>query len=951
MLKSVADSNSSAQPLVAIRSMISDFRRYRLPPLGVFPLLAFLLSACSGGGSDPVVVSDSPTAPLRSNLTIEPASFILTEGEQVSLQAKLGNTVMGASQVTWSVSPSKHATVDAYGNVTATKHGEATVTARYTSITANASATVWAIPDHIEVDASLVQAGIVGRPVHDSVGVTAVSKDGVPVPGVDVSFQILSGEGILSHQTKTTGLDGVARVDWILGTGAGDQTLRAQAAGLGEVEVLIDALPDYDSATVNPVAGDEQEGIVTDVLPEALRAQVTDQFGNVLPGLSMEWTFTDGGGLFGGTGTAEQVLVSPTDHQGITEILWQLGTLAGEQEATCSPPMVGSNSSAGSLGGNGPSTAPSHDKAKGKKWRAKANPADPDGVVVTPEETMTVVGRQESLNAAVVDQYGNEIEGNTFQWEADGSGVIRVNNAGKVTGLRAGTGQVTAASNGLNLTGSAVVVVETRKASRINRGSGNAQTGKVGETLAEPVRVRVLDQVGDPVPGIAVQWTVPGASGAAGSSGGAPFLNSGQPGDGATFTDLNGVTETDWTLGTQVGDHTLQALVDGVGTVQFTAEAVAGPVVMLAVEPTELEVDVGETRQIAVSAQDAYGNPISNPAVQWESSEPDCAIVSASHLVTGLAEGSLQLLASVDGVFATVGVTVNRPPDLVRRIEIAPDAVTIQGVDEFAQLSAVAFDSLGAQVSSASFDWTSLNPSVATVSQGGVVTSKALGQAMIVASVACCTATDTVVVQVEEAVVAPGDFTVEIDPATIQLVGVNQTTVFSASVHDRFGEPVEEANVLWSSVDPSVATVSTSGVVTSTGPGQALIVASAEECCEAADTALVEVSLPEVGPGVTAVQISPEALNLEGLGGTGTLAAAAFDSLGASVPDASFEWTSLDPDVASVDGGGVVTPLAYGQAFIVASAICCAASDTIPVNVVEPTAAEVAVSPVSATIE
>jgi len=108
------------------------------------------------------------------------------------------------------------------------------------------------------------------------VGVAAVSTDGIPVPGVEIAFQVLSGEGSVSHAVKATGPDGVARVDWALGTGAGTQEMKASAVNLGEISFNADALPDYDSSTVVLVAGDEQEGMVTTALPEALKAQVMD---------------------------------------------------------------------------------------------------------------------------------------------------------------------------------------------------------------------------------------------------------------------------------------------------------------------------------------------------------------------------------------------------------------------------------------------------------------------------------------------------------------------------------------------------------------------------------------------------------------------------------------------------------------------------------------------------
>ena len=291
--------------------------RKRLLPLRIPALLVFLLAACSGG-SDPVIVGESPVTQPRGSLIVEPASFILSEGETVSLAAKLGTTPVGASQLSWSVSPASLASVDAYGTLTANKHGEATVTARYSSLKATSQATIWAIPNGIEAASAKSLAGTVGRSLSDSVAVRAVSSDGTPVPGVDVLFEIQSGEGTLSHTTKTTGLDGIARIDWVLGTEAGAQGLRAHASQLGELSFSVQAAPDFDSVTVEILGGDEQEAEVATFLPEALRAKVTDQYGNPLPGLAMEWVFSHGGGAYGSNGgpdSASPVVPSVTDAE------------------------------------------------------------------------------------------------------------------------------------------------------------------------------------------------------------------------------------------------------------------------------------------------------------------------------------------------------------------------------------------------------------------------------------------------------------------------------------------------------------------------------------------------------------------------------------------------------------------------------------------------------------
>jgi uncharacterized protein YjdB len=55
------------------------------------------------------------------------------------------------------------------------------------------------------------------------------------------------------------------------------------------------------------------------------------------------------------------------------------------------------------------------------------------------------------------------------------------------------------------------------------------------------------------------------------------------------------------------------------------------------------------------------------------------------------------------------------------------------GVGSTAQLSAVAFDETGAQLIGVSFQWSSSNNAIATVSSTGVVTGVAVGSARITA--------------------------------------------------------------------------------------------------------------------------------------------------------------------------------------------------------------------------
>ena len=107
-----ADSRHSTDSVGTASSQPAPRRRHRLPPPSIFVLLVFLTQACSGSGSDPVIVSDGPTNQPTGSLSITPGSFLVSEGETLQLKAKLGSTVIGPSQVSWSVSPAAAGTID-----------------------------------------------------------------------------------------------------------------------------------------------------------------------------------------------------------------------------------------------------------------------------------------------------------------------------------------------------------------------------------------------------------------------------------------------------------------------------------------------------------------------------------------------------------------------------------------------------------------------------------------------------------------------------------------------------------------------------------------------------------------------------------------------------------------------------------------------------------------------
>jgi hypothetical protein len=77
--------------------------------------------------------------------------------------------------------------------------------------------------------------------------------------------------------------------------------------------------------------------------------------------------------------------------------------------------------------------------------------------------------------------------------------------------------------------------------------SGSGQTGAPGAPLAAPLKVRLLDHDGRPIPRLRVEWT--------------PLPGSGEAQPRNSFSDANGIATTTWFLGPKAGTQEIQASV------------------------------------------------------------------------------------------------------------------------------------------------------------------------------------------------------------------------------------------------------------------------------------------------------------------------------------------------------------------------------------------------------
>ena len=201
---------------------------------------------------------------------------------------------------------------------------------------------------------------------------------------------------------------------------------------------------------------------------------------------------------------------------------------------------------------------------------------------------------------------------------------------------------------------------------RLEMVDGDQQVGRPGARLPKALVVRLVDEADQPIPDRLVAWVV-----SAGGGGVRPVADS---------TDSGGIAAAEWTLGSEIGTHTVEAVVSRVGLVTFTATATDDDAPVFAIEKIEGDgqrAPAGAPVPIrpAVRVTDLDDEPVSGVEVTFE-------VVGGG----GTVDGAIQT-TNADGI-ARVGAWVLGPE---------PGANTLEASGESLQGSPVVFSAEGTE--------------------------------------------------------------------------------------------------------------------------------------------------------------------------------------------------------------------------------------------------------------
>jgi YVTN family beta-propeller protein len=182
-----------------------------------------------------------------------------------------------------------------------------------------------------------------------------------------------------------------------------------------------------------------------------------------------------------------------------------------------------------------------------------------------------------------------------------------------------------------------------------------------------------------------------------------------------TVTNL-GVVHSGATLG-----HTV-VRVRGGGALKDVPVTVTGTPTNIVVAPADTTIRTTGSIQYRATVLDETGDTIRGVAVAWESYDPTLATITANGLATAKSKAGATFIGAIYGGREGTAILRVAVPGVATQVTVTPPDTAIDS-GATVQLTATARDGLGDPVSSGSFQWSSADPTRASVSNTGLVQS------------------------------------------------------------------------------------------------------------------------------------------------------------------------------------------------------------------------------------
>lgn len=419
---------------------------------------------------------------------------------------------------------------------------------------------------------------------------------------------------------------------------------------------------------------------------------------------------------------------------------------------------------------------------------------DACSVTIAPREFTVPVNSTVNVVGTAFDCDGASIAKKTVKFSSSNSAVASVTPTGAVIGVSVGTATISAVANGK--TGDAIATVTPERIATITT---SPTTATLRRNQSLPLTAVGKNAIGTVVAGITFQWT-------------------------SSNSSIASVDNAGKVTALSPGVVNVTATSDGqAGTSQITVTEV--PIGSCTLTPASQKVTVGNQILFTLALKDTAGNALSpnGRTMNWTSDNNLIAIVNANGVVQGVKAGTAKITAT-DATNAATSCNANAEvvDARIAFVNITPVGANLR-LGAQRQFAVAILDSNRTPLSvvGRSISWKNVTPNIATVSASGIVVPISLGNGRV--AVDAEGAVDTVNFSVTKIPVV----SITLSPLQQQVVegGFAQ---FTPTVRDSADNVVTDRTIDWLSSNTTIATVSSTGRVTTTAPGTVTITANAE---------------------------------------------------------------------------------------------------------------------------
>jgi len=862
-----------------------------------------LVNSCTG--SEPLAPAGSPIQPadlLSVRLSSNTESLALGSSKQLSAQVVNQFNVPRTQIVEWSSADLSIADVSRTGLVTAVGPGATKIVARAAGAT----------PDTATL---LVESSISALSVYPE-AVSTFEGDSLKF---SASATLASGSNLEFPKVAWSSSDTtIALVDAggiVTSVGSGDVLISADYLGVTAAAAVNVREPEVVSVSVSPANKTIYVNSQT-----KLHASLRDNGGRNVTRSNLLWSSSN---------TTVATVTSDGTVSGKSSGFAIITAKAGEKAASATINVLGA-----------PATT----------------------VAVSISQGTISAGQTAQATANLVDKDGNVLTGRQIAWQSSNPAIATVNSSGLVTGIAAGNVTISAIVDAIVGRASLSVVSALPTAVRIDPASASLSPAQsVQLTAAE------TDQNGNTIPNHPVTWSSSNTAVATVFNG---LVRAVAQGSAAISANVDGLTATSqitvspvsaaslvvspsivslqsgqsaqlssvvkdaagniltnravsWisanpTVATVSASGSVTAIAGGSVVITGRVDAAvanatvnvasAAPVGVASVEVilSAPALVLGQTGQASAILRDSNGNVLAGRSVTWSSEPGEIARIAAGGQITAMEPGSSSIIATSEGVSGATTLVVTPPPlTPVATVSVSATPTSLT-VNQTSQLTVVLRDAAGATLSGRTISFNSSNSAIASVSSSGLVTGKGAGSVTITAT---SEGKNGIVGITVTGAASVATVTVSVGSSSLSS---GQTTQASAVAKDAFGNVVTGKTFVWTSSNTSVASVSTSGLVTAVGGGMASIVATVDN--NKAGSTTVNVAAP-TPPSVSSVSVTLGASSLA-VGATTQASVVVRDAQGNVLTNRTITYSSSSASIASVSLSGLVTGLVAGTASI-----------------------------------